>query len=1321
MPAIRDFSQGYHTTTTLKHVEAPIPVYAAGDLLLAVVSIDDSAGGGAQNVLGGMPAQYARYDDGGVFTNYDIAANNATAADFFVVAVAPAVNDAFYVGSATTFKEVDFLFSTQGVGTWTNTWEYWNGAAWVTVNTPSDGTTSFKAATTVHARVTHVPQTNWATTTVNGVSAYWLRSRVSAFTSITTRPVCTQLWVIPVETSGSSGWKQLFAYSAGTTPSPTTVVWKIASASEPVATTFFYNKTAETANVELISIRDVAQVHDTGSAALTINVNATNRTFIRTTGSFATDGFEVNDTIDMTGFTNAGNNTNKIIESITTTTNANDTITVTSGTGLVTETGTNDERIVSTPFNNTKFANANASTSKQNLPTLTTNRNNCLLVWTVVSDAVSVPSIIEGACQLIAGKDGAAHSDGCAWGFQAVAGVTPTVTMSQMSAVVTTQSVIAINPPATGATIIPGYCSADASVYVSPFTGAAYNGDSVPTATITTPFTGTINGRPLANGGTTVTRTDSGINSYHAMNNVTGVTTNGSFAGTRTTIVARTTLASKNILFHIQPYLPVNIQTTDSVALIGACGVAIGLASTTGNFKVWHVAGSGTSWGVQRHQPVVINTDATAGLLQTTGTLNTASITEIGLMVSSKIVAASWLVGSVWALDTCTIAGGNAANPLSMDQIVASYADGHERRSAIRQGANQALFLGPVQIGDGGTNPVYLSLDATAAEFPRQYNKTLKEVYYNSVDNYAGLIYYPGASDTIIHKNSIISSPSRYKWGLHASASTSATYDFSGLAVIGAGTITLNKAITVTGLTINDYSTIDASSLTLLSSTIKAVPATNDSVTTNSTSTFTSCIIDVSAVTSGNRWLSTATPDKFSLCTFTGGGGHALRLTATGSFTLDGNTWTSFGADGTNGAAIYNDSGGAVTLTITNGSAPTIRNGVGASTTLIVSPVTTQVTTTDATSGSVISGARVLVLAADATGPLPYQKATTITRSGSTATATCTAHGLTTGSKALIKGANQAEYNGLHIITNTGANTFTFKVSGTPTTPATGTILTTGVLIAGKTDGVGVISDIRSLASSQNVTGRARYGTDTASPGGLGFNAAADALTTVDGTIVADLNYFSTSFWLKRPTGVTDSIPFEAEANGSNFIVYLNGGTLTLTDGYGFATLATGPVLTVETWYYVGVVRNGTALALYVGTEGAAPTKYTGTDALLGTTQRILHYGTSGNLYLGAAIVSHARVWDAILSDAEIEAERTNFDPVRTADLKAEWPLNDTANPYVDISGNENTLVNAGSGTWTSHTGPSFPAKTKYRTAGISGTVSSTTGLSTTLQLIPDQ
>lgn len=81
---------------------------------------------------------------------------------------------------------------------------------------------------------------------------------------------------------------------------------------------------------------------------------------------------------------------------------------------------------------------------------------------------------------------------------------------------------------------------------------------------------------------------------------------------------------------------------------------------------------------------------------------------------------------------------------------------------------------------------------------------------------------------------------------------------------------------------------------------------------------------------------------------------------------------------------------------------------------------------------------------------------TSITRSGSTATVTCTAHGYSTGNKAAIAGATQSEYNGVFTITVTGANTFTYIVSGTPATPATGTIvarLSNTPFVVGTVDG----------------------------------------------------------------------------------------------------------------------------------------------------------------------------------------------------------------------------------------------------------------------------
>lgn len=64
--------------------------------------------------------------------------------------------------------------------------------------------------------------------------------------------------------------------------------------------------------------------------------------------------------------------------------------------------------------------------------------------------------------------------------------------------------------------------------------------------------------------------------------------------------------------------------------------------------------------------------------------------------------------------------------------------------------------------------------------------------------------------------------------------------------------------------------------------------------------------------------------------------GHAIKINVAGSYTLNDLTFIGFGADGSNTASIYNDSGGAVTLNVFDGLAPTVRNGTGASTTSAV-------------------------------------------------------------------------------------------------------------------------------------------------------------------------------------------------------------------------------------------------------------------------------------------------------------------------------------------------------------------------------------------------
>jgi hypothetical protein len=98
---------------------------------------------------------------------------------------------------------------------------------------------------------------------------------------------------------------------------------------------------------------------------------------------------------------------------------------------------------------------------------------------------------------------------------------------------------------------------------------------------------------------------------------------------------------------------------------------------------------------------------------------------------------------------------------------------------------------------------------------------------------------------------------------------------------------------------------------------------------------------------------------------------------------------------------------------------------------------------------------------------------TNLVESSGTATATVTAHGYTTGNTVNIRGADQSEYNGDFIITVSDPDTFTYSVTGSPTTPATGTIIANaGPLVKNSYTG-GIFA--AGVFASQNYQNAAEY------------------------------------------------------------------------------------------------------------------------------------------------------------------------------------------------------------------------------------------------------
>lgn len=140
--------------------------------------------------------QYSFMDDGSVFTDESADADSETSADVNLLPVTPAVNDAFYFGASEVFGYITIKFSAIGGDTITNVWEYFDGTQFSTLTFNIQEITDFTHPSDSDGEFTNtfrIP-TDWVTTTINGQSAFWVRFRVTAFTSGGATPVATQIF-----------------------------------------------------------------------------------------------------------------------------------------------------------------------------------------------------------------------------------------------------------------------------------------------------------------------------------------------------------------------------------------------------------------------------------------------------------------------------------------------------------------------------------------------------------------------------------------------------------------------------------------------------------------------------------------------------------------------------------------------------------------------------------------------------------------------------------------------------------------------------------------------------------------------------------------------------------------------------------------------------------------------------------------------------------------------------------------------------------------------------------------------------------------------
>lgn len=625
----------------------------------------------------------------------------------------------------------------------------------------------------------------------------------------------------------------------------------------------------------------------------------------------------------------------------------------------------------------TAVATVKTTASQISNTTMTTTSDDALLLfWNALDSTATTPPAChtapDGNSHFLDSSDNGGSASASviagaasAWYFQRTAGATPTPAWNLSLTNVTICFTVAFKNKTSG--LIPAYIDNTAAAgtklmdghwWASATTRNNENFKATP-LTVTSIIThlGTLTG--AFDAGASVV--DTHINPYSASVNSSPTTSAANLTGFElgfpTTAINMTSGWIVGSLMMSGPKLA-NYSHGD----IKKGGTFLSIGSTT-NYRIFQIMAKDNLVNTEGRAVFSVQANQTQTQSGASGTAPTiTAIDKLCILNRGNVATLALYCADFHLIQKITAAGGDAVNPVGSEEL---YNIGKFLRLKLiqRLGASGLMPMVPVQIGGG--DAINFQIDAGALQFPRIYSRAFREINYHGADNAIGISYAGKSGDVIKHTNSVVTSESPYYWEINSAATSAATWDFTGLVVVKAN-VTLRNVTTFSSMAFSNCPTLVFSGCTVTDCKISGVPATSDSITTSTTAVLNLCAINVSTVTAGNHWWSGADPTSiFTNCVFTGGGGHALSISAAGgsTITLTGNTWTSFGADGSTGAALLFTAGsGTVTVNIVGGDIPTYK--ATGMTINFVNAKTVRVTVKDVATDAAIENARVLVEAA---------------------------------------------------------------------------------------------------------------------------------------------------------------------------------------------------------------------------------------------------------------------------------------------------------------------------------------------------------------------
>jgi hypothetical protein len=203
-----------------------------------------------------------------------------------------------------------------------------------------------------------------------------------------------------------------------------------------------------------------------------------------------------------------------------------------------------------------------------------------------------------------------------------------------------------------------------------------------------------------------------------------------------------------------------------------------------------------------------------------------------------------------------------------------------------------------------------------------------------------------------------------------------------------------------------------------------------------------------------------------------------------------------------------------------------------------------------------------------------------------------------------------------------------------------------------------------------------------AAGGAVRFSSSAMKYTRTATGLASNFTY---TFWVKIAVDRNASTPFIGQDNsGANyyFISTPPDGTTLRRDVTSGGSISSGVSMTVGTWYYAATVNDTGAGVDIFGWKVAGGSWTTANPAagltVVGPADANTFYiaGDGFGGFLNGSIAA-VKIWTAVLTDAELQAEAATYAPVRTSGLFANYQFRNGPQT-TDDSGNGRTLTQGG-------------------------------------------